>query len=582
MRPHALLLAGVLGLVVAGACRADQAKHTAAPPSPLRLVPAEADLVLQVQQPRRVADLIGKLELLPRVLELPAVREQLDATAARRGRQLLAYAEKTLGHKWPELLDRLAGGGLALAAKFGDRAPALLIVQGKDEKLMKRFVELAADFLEAELARQESKEKLQKQTFAGLEGFHVGNDLWVARAGAALVVSNRKEALARAVALHLGKEKKSLAHHPPQAAAGKLLPPAPLAQAWLNLKPIKQGEGAKALYRTPRDNAPLTVLFGGYIDVIGRSDWLCAGLAHDDEGFVLRIAAPAGRDGMGVDRLLHLPPGQAPGCRPLLEPKGVLYSASFYRDVASIWKERDKLFVKAQADALTNLDRTSGRVLLGNRLGKLLESVGPYHRLVVVNQARPGYQKRSKVTIPAFAFIPELRDPDRFGRMMDVALRLGALALTNQFKMKLAEQKHGSVKIVGYRFDEKAEVKEDVNDIRFAFSPCWARVGKQFIFCSTIELCRELIDLLEAEQKAPGKSLRYTAHDRYYGAGVADLLGGIEDQLVTQAILDQAIEPAEAKKQVKQALALVRSLGRTTSYSDYGEKSWRYEFRFGK
>jgi hypothetical protein len=88
--------------------------------------------------------------------------------------------------------------------------------------------------------------------------------------------------------------------------------------------------------------------------------------------------------------------------------------------------------------------------------------------------------------------------------------------------------------------------------------------------------------MLKAEQKAPGKSLTYRARDRYYAAGVADLLAGIEDQLITQAILDQAIEPAEAKKQVKQLIELVRGLGVVSSHTDFGDRTLRYEFRFGK
>src|SRR5207302_826102 len=108
MRLHPLLAAGVFGLVLAaGTARADSSR--ASPPSPLRLVPAEADFLLHVPDPRRLADEVGRLDFLPALLEFPAIREQLASTNARRGRQLLAYFEKSLGEKWPDLLDRLAG-----------------------------------------------------------------------------------------------------------------------------------------------------------------------------------------------------------------------------------------------------------------------------------------------------------------------------------------------------------------------------------------------------------------------------------------------------------------------------------------
>ena len=38
-----------------------------------------------------------------------------------------------------------------------------------------------------------------------------------------------------------------------------------------------------------------------------------------------------------LDQLLHVPPPNKPGSRPLLEPKNVLYSESNFLDIARIW-----------------------------------------------------------------------------------------------------------------------------------------------------------------------------------------------------------------------------------------------------
>src|SRR5262249_59933937 len=99
---------------------------------------------------------------------------------------------------------------------------------------------------------------------------------------------------------------------------------------------------------------------------------------EEKDGLLLTIRAPAGKDGMGADRELHLPPDNEPGSRPLLEPKGVLYSSSYYMDLSRIWTDRARLFPKVQADGLTEFDKTSGRFLAGIRLSSLLEAAGPY------------------------------------------------------------------------------------------------------------------------------------------------------------------------------------------------------------
>jgi hypothetical protein len=114
-------------------------------PDPLRLVPEQADLVLEVHQPRRLVETGLSLDAFKAIQALPPVRDAYDSTTARRLYQLLAYFEKQFGVKWPEMLDRVGGGGMAVAVKFekGPNSPALLVVQGKDEAMTAQFYKLA-------------------------------------------------------------------------------------------------------------------------------------------------------------------------------------------------------------------------------------------------------------------------------------------------------------------------------------------------------------------------------------------------------------------------------------------------------
>jgi hypothetical protein len=555
---------------------------TKAPPSPLRLIPVEADAFAEVPSPRKLVETGLDLQIYKQLKNFPAARELLDNTKLRRGKQLLAYFEKELGAKWPDLLDRLAGGGIAAGAKFGDKAPLLLAIQGTDEALLKKFVTVGLKVIEDELARLESTEKPVKSTYRGIETIRLGKELFIARAGSALLVSNKDEVLKRGLNLHLGVEKKSLANFPLVAEADKLLPPGPLARLWINLKVAHDSEQGKAIYKSPRDDANLTTLFGGILDVIGRSPFVTAGVYPEKDGFLTTVRLPRGRRSMGNDRLLHLPPAGLPGTRPLLGPKGVMYSQSFYLDLAAFWKEREKLFPKKVADAIGNADKGSGKFLGGAKISALLGSTAPYHRLVAVNQPNRGYKRKPKQVIPAFAFISELREPEKFGRSMDTVLRAGAFLATTQFKMTLLEEKHKGVDVVAYRFDEEAKLKQDVNDIRFNFSPCYARVGNQFIFCSTIELCRELIELLQKEQKSPAAAHPATERIKVYADGVAKLLEDSEDQAITQVILDQAVPPGEAREQVRAFFAFVRKLGSLNIDATFLDNELRYEFRTGK
>src|SRR5437868_15443105 len=81
---------------------------------PVRLIPASADFVLKVPQPRRLVEVVAGLDALQQYKNLEALRELYDSTNARRLYQLVDYFETRLGHKNVELLDRVAGGGIAL------------------------------------------------------------------------------------------------------------------------------------------------------------------------------------------------------------------------------------------------------------------------------------------------------------------------------------------------------------------------------------------------------------------------------------------------------------------------------------
>ena len=138
-------------LVVAVAC----ASASAATPDPLAFVPKEATLVLKVEKPRQLIEAVTALDAYKGYENLPAVKAALESTTATRFFQLLKVAETKLGQKWPDMLDSLAGGGIAIGTvSTGENAPFVLVAQGTDEKKAGEAFKLLVELLSAELARQ--------------------------------------------------------------------------------------------------------------------------------------------------------------------------------------------------------------------------------------------------------------------------------------------------------------------------------------------------------------------------------------------------------------------------------------------
>ncbi len=554
--------------------------HAEGPPSPLRLVPDKADLVLEVPRPRVLLETVTALEAFQQLQQLDAVRDYYDSLAYRRFQKLLTYFEKELGAKWPELLDRLAGGGMVLAVKTGPNpAPVLLVVQSKDAKLMDRFVELGFPVLTQAVGGVDAKEAVEKRMYREVQTYHLGKDFHAAVVDGALLISNQEPPLNLALDLAKDGPAKSVTHVAAFTDSRKLLRPHPLARVWYSLDSLHKLPEAKDIFTLPRPDQNLTVAFGGWLDVFGRAPYVCAGLYREKDGFRATVQLPAGREGSNPGMALHIPPADFPGVRPLLEPKGVLYSSSFYLDIAKVWDDRAKMFNAAQVKALEEGNKNIGRFLAGIQYGKLITQVGANHRVVVVHQAKPGYTIRPAQEIPAFAVVTETRDPE-FGKSMNTILRGAGLLAGAQANLKLVEEKQGEHAIVGYRFPEDGKFPGgDPNNLRFNFSPCFVAVGDQFVFCSTIELAHELVDLLDKEQQEKPLRLPTALRSHVYARGGAEFLSSIEDILLTQAILGSAQEPDAARKQVKDFLGWVRHLGVVEIDSGYGATSWHADLR---
>jgi hypothetical protein len=588
---HAAWLTGLVLAFTALPMRADSpgalapgsprsAARADAPPDPLRLVPAKADILLKIERPRNLIETVLSLDAFQQLQRVALVREYYDSTNARRLFQLLGYLEKRLGADRLELLDRLAGGGAVLAVQVGaDPPPVLLVIQGRDAKLLAQFLKVAEEVLNQELARQESKVRLEHFSYRGAEVLHLADQLYAAQAGSALLLANKEQTLKAALDLSAGMGK-SITTNPGIAAAHKLLPPRPMIWAWLNLETIREQEKVKEVVPQIELNPVLGPFVAAWIDTARRSPFLCASLSRQERGFLATVRLPRGLDGMKEAAAVYLPRGPE-AAPPLLTPKDVQFTAAYYLDLGRFWKEREKLLSPEALKQLNKFEKNSGRFLGGVKLGTLLSQTGTHQRFVqVVQKPSTVYKRKPKQPVGTFALVQEMRDP-AFAKSMDTVLRSAALfaSFATPYSVKMVEEKYQGCKIVSYRFPEDRKVPADVNDIRFNFTPSFVKVGNQFVLSSTVELARELVDVLQKEAGQKRDSAA-AVRMRAYAPGIAAGVRAGADALVTQLVLGQALSPAEARQQVDSLVHIVEGLGSQELNSTYSRNEHRLDLRF--
>ncbi len=560
--------------------------HAAVSPDPLRFITDKADLVIKIENPRKLIETFRSLEAFKQAEQLEGIRQFLDSAPARRFFEFIAYYERDLGTAWPELLNKLAGGGIAIGAKIKDGVddPVLFVIQGTDEAMLAKFLERASDLLEQELSRSESKDKLTKDRYQTFDTLHFGKDLHLCRVGSALLFANKLEALHAGLDQHLenssrgGKPAKNMLNSPNLAETRKILPPNPQAWLWYGFNYLKNQPKAKDVLTTPRNDTILTFLFAGYLDVVRRSEFMAAGLYEKKDGYALSIRMPAGREGMAEDVELHLPrDSKATYTFPLLVPKGVIFCHSFYLDLGTLWAKRDKIMAAKNAKDFEKGVKDGSRFLPGASIDKLLMQSGVYHRIVVANAIKPAYTVEPSVKLPAFAVVDSMRDP-AFGKSAEALIRSGAFLASTQVDLKLFEEKYGETSIFGYRFPEGGKFPDDPQNIRFNFVPTFAIVQDQFIAASNTQLCKELIDIIRKEDRT--KIVTQNMRMQFDAKGGAAFLNAAPEALLTQTILSQAVPEAEAKRQVEQFLKYINGLGLLSLQADYGASEFRFDIEW--
>ena len=557
---------------------------------PVRLVPQSVDLIVKIEHPRSIADLAMKLTSRPELAGFRGYRDYFESTNYQLFSQLVAHFERELGSRWPDLLDELAGDGVVLAVKFEKNAPAptLVIIQGRDPKLLAKFFQKVLDVAAQEQARQGIHEGYTKETYRHVETLHRGDRIHSALLGSALVYSNTAARLHEAIDLYLDPAKESLLKKKSFADAKPMVPADALVWAWLSLDYAHKSDELKPIFALPANFFPFHIAFGGLIDSLRRSPFVVAALREENGGGTLSVRLPGGTNGMHDLVRAHVPPSDQPWALPLLEPEGVLYSASYYLDLASFWKQRAVLLPADQLKQIEDGNQKTKVFLAGTEFNKFLEYAGPRTRFVVARQNENAYSVKPTARQPAFALVLELRQADEFAKAIEGPVRAGAFLAGLKFPMSTFEEQHGNAKILGYRFIENEGNKSFGDGIVFNFTPNRARVGNQYVLSSSVELTRTLIDELEtaaapgAKQPTPSTSTAddgVILHSQLSFKGLSNYLGATKKRLVTQNMLQQGNSPEDADKEVSLFLELLDHLGRVETTTHYLPDQYQFDLK---
>ncbi len=396
-------------------------------PDPLNRIPSQAGFVLKVENPRQFVEGLTKVDAYRGLQQFPFAKEYLESTQVRRFFQTVQFLEKELGAPWPELLDKIAGRGIAFGLGLAmEPQPVLLVIEGTDEALVTKAHKMFLDGVREELARSDSKSEMKSKEFEGFTISSTGKDFFTARVGGAIYIANNDKAIIEGLKLAAGKIQTRVTDNPNLAKARKMAGPNAVAWGWLDFAKIKESQQSKDFFASTKKDIFQTMLFGSTADAARRAEFIAFAIEQSPNGYALSVRLPAKRAELDPNMAIHAPFKGEPGSRPLLQPKGTIYSQSMYLDLGYLWKERKRIFNPENLKDLEKGIEQIDKVLPNTTFGKLLENSGPYHRFVAANTGEKLYAVEPSQAIPPSAYIGSMRDA-QYGESMEALLRAGGL-----------------------------------------------------------------------------------------------------------------------------------------------------------
>lgn len=558
---------------------------TAAPESQLlSVLPPDALVVVYVEDALPALRWLVQYASRPELRLLAGVRELFDSTPVRRGQQFLAYIEKELGLPWPECVDQLTGGGLALAINRpapGQPDRALLAIQARQPELAAKALRLFIRLAEAELARQESKLRYTYELHDGVRIARLGEDFALAEVDGLFLASNSLVQVKDALQRRRDASRPSAAGIAALRAARQRLPHGTSAWAWLHLAEAKKtfDENAKRLLEVPTSDLLPHLLLGGLLDVVRRSDWLAVALTVQGPELMLSMHMPAGVTGMSVGGQAHSRAADEAGLYPFFWPADAVYVASFMWAPYLFWEHRQDFLTPSLRKDIEEAERQSGVVLLGRRLSTVLRCLGKRHQVIITRPHDAGYELKPKQRVPAFAVVLELREPDTAFAHLAPLLRAGAFLGALNVSMRMKEVSYREVPIVTYRFNETDANYAVDHGLLFNFTPSFARVGQHLIVASSLELAQSLIDQALRAEPQSNRPDPASSRQRFSFAGLRQFLTVIRPQAETQALLQSGLPPDEARQEFERLLQLLDQLGMLELAVYYEPTGFRAEWR---
>ena len=349
-------------------------------------------------------------------------------------------------------------------------------------------------------------ENVKREKEGDLEIINLDNNFFVAFQKDWVAAAGSRALLDQAIAGLSGRGGKSMAEDLVYKKAQKKLAGPHLARGFFNLPAYAK------LYNQPIEapgkmsDGGGSLFFHGIIALAADSPYLGLTLDTDESGFSLVGAiegdVKAAREKYGW----FLSDPGTPGTRDIPRVDGLMGGITIHRNIGSWYLNREDILEEHLMAGFDEFEAGLGQFFPSQDVGEdIMPAIGSTLTLLAAKQTFEHFDGEPGIKLPGFALIFDLDKPETGG-----PFQLVFQTVVTIFNLTSAEQGlnrepsvmtavvHKGVPINIVQFLKKP--KAERLDISYNFMPCATTVNGRFVFCTSLKLCKALVEEMAKPQ----------------------------------------------------------------------------------
>jgi hypothetical protein len=341
-------------------------------------------------------------------------------------------------------------------------------------------------------------------------------------------------------------------------------------QLCVNIAGITQLAGHRFI-PSKLDNPVFSLLFGGYLELAAGSPYLGSTLDVHENHFELKSTVGGDPKQLDAAHRPYVLDGEPTPRADVPSLKSPLNGFSLTRDFSKWYRNRENLLDQSLLPNFDKFETGLATFLPGRDFGEeVLPLLGQRLTIVSAPQSYTHLKGKPGVQLPGFALLLDLAKPAEANDVLNLVFQ--SIILISNFQAAqegrqpfvLSSEAYHETQIAFAKYVKQPDGA--TLPISYNFQPASARVGNRYVFATSLELCRELVDTLKSEATSPPATLAGTqgdaVRDLYFELSPeigADLLQS-NQQILTAQNLQQGKSAEQSAQELAALFKILRQL----------------------